>query len=109
MEVVMRFLMKVSIPVEAGNAFLASKPDFGQILSEILESQRAESVFFTAYGGQRTLFYVVNIENNAQMPAIAEPWWFLANASVEFLPAMTPDDLAKAAPDVTNAAKKYGD
>ena len=50
---------------------------------------------------------VVNISDMSQIPALAEPWFLTANAKVEFVPAMTPEDLAKAAPSVAAAVKKY--
>jgi hypothetical protein len=43
----------------------------------------------------------------SQIPALAEPWFLTANAKVKFIPAMMPEDLAKAAPSVTAAVKKY--
>ena len=50
---------------------------------------------------------VVNISDVSQIPALAEPWFLTANAKVEFIPAMTPEDLAKAGPSIEAAVKKY--
>jgi hypothetical protein len=41
------------------------------------------------------------------MPRLAEPWFLAFNASVEFLPAMKPEDSMKAGPDLENAARKF--
>jgi hypothetical protein len=50
---------------------------------------------------------VVNISDVSQIPALAEPWFLTANAKVEFIPAMIPEDLAKASPSIEAAVKKY--
>ena len=39
---------------------------------------------------------------------IAEPWFLALDAAVEIHPVMAPADLAKAAPFMDEAAKKYG-
>jgi hypothetical protein len=51
---------------------------------------------------------VQNIRQATQTPAIAEPFFLWLNAKVEFIPVMTPEDLAKAGPSITAAAKKWG-
>jgi len=102
----MRFLMRVSWDVEAGNAVVRAGK-LGQIIQSILAEQKPEAVYFTAEGGQRGGIIVVNISDVSQIPALAEPWFFTANAKVEFIPAMTPEDLAKAAPNIEAAVKKY--
>jgi hypothetical protein len=102
----MRFLMRVSWDVEAGNAVVRAGK-LGQIIQSILAEQKPEVVYFTAEGGQRGGIIVVNITDASQIPALAEPWFLTANAKVEFIPAMTPEDLAKAAPNIEAAVKKY--
>jgi hypothetical protein len=102
----MRFLMRVSWDVEAGNAVVRAGK-LGQIIQSILAEQKPEAVYFTAESGQRGGIIVVNISDVSQIPALAEPWFLTANAKVEFIPAMTPEDLAKAAPNIEAAVKKY--
>jgi len=101
----MRFLFKVSMPVEAGNA--AAKSGFGAIQS-ILAQQNPEAVYFAAEGGKRTGYLIIHMDDASQIPAIAEPWFLALNASVEVTPAMTPEDLMRAAPAVEQAVKAYG-
>jgi hypothetical protein len=101
----MRFLMKVSFPVEAGNK--AAKDGFS-VIPKILEEQKPEAAYFVADGGTRTGMFIVNLENESDIPALAEPWFLAMNASVEFKPAMIAADLQKAAPSVAEAVKKYG-
>jgi hypothetical protein len=101
----MRFLFKVSIPVEAGNA--AAKNGFSAIQS-ILAQQKPEAAYFVAEDGRRTGLLFINMDDVSQIPALAEPWFLALNAAVEVTPAMTPEDLQKGAPGVAAAVKNYG-
>ena len=103
----MRFMLKVNIPVEAGNtAVRAGK--LGETIQSILAELKPESVYFTADKGQRTGFIFVDMQDASQIPAITEPWFLAFNAQIEFQPVMVPEDLAKAGPAIEQAAKKYG-
>jgi hypothetical protein len=101
----MRFLFKISFPVEAGNA--AAKDGFKAIQS-ILEQQKPEAAYFVAENGKRTGILIINMEAASDIPAIAEPWFLALNAAVEVTPAMIPADLQKAAPAIAQAAKTFG-
>jgi hypothetical protein len=103
----MRMMMKVSIPVEAGNAGIRDGSLVGQIQA-ILEEAKPESAYFAAQDGMRTGFLVVNMDDSSQLPGLAEPWWLAFNASVESFPVMSPDDLQRAGPAIESAIKKYG-
>ena len=102
----MRFLMRISWDVGAGNAVVRAGK-LGQIIQSILAEQKPEAAYFTAEAGQRGGIMVVNISDASQIPALAEPWFLTANAKVEFIPAMIPEDLAKAGPSIEAAVKKY--
>ena len=103
----MRFLIKVSIPVEAGNK-LVREGTLGERMGRILSELKPEAAYFTTDGGMRTGFIVADIKDPHQMPSIAEPWFLALGAGVEFHPAMTPEDLQKAGPDLARAGKTYG-
>ena len=103
----MRFLVKVTIPVEAGNA-LVSDPNFSKRMESILGDIKPERAYFALEGGQRTIYLIVNAAEASQTPAIAEPLWLSLKASVEFIPVMDQADMAKATPAIMQAAKKYG-
>ena len=102
----MRFLVRVSIPVEAGNA-AAKAGKLGATIQSILADLKPEAVYFTDDNGQRTAFLFLEMQNASQIPAIAEPWFLAFNASVEIHRVMVPDDLAKAGKAITAAVKKY--
>jgi hypothetical protein len=101
----MRFLVKVSFPVEAGNA--AAKDGFKAIQS-ILEQQKPEAAYFVAENGKRTGFLIIHMADASEIPAIAEPWFLALNAEVHATPAMVPEDLQKAASAIAHAVKTYG-
>src|SRR6266853_6964484 len=102
----MRFLIKVSIPVEAGNA-AAKAGKLGTTIQSILADLKPEAAYFTDDDGQRTAFVFLEMQDASQIPAIAEPWFLAFNASIEFHPVMVPDDLARAAGAIADAVKKY--
>ena len=102
----MRFLVKVNIPVDAGNA-AAKAGKLGTTIQSILADLKPEAVYFTDDNGQRTGFIFLEMNDASQIPAIAEPWFLAFNASIEFHPVMLPDDLAKAGPAIEQAVKKY--
>ncbi len=102
----MRFFMKVSIPVEAGNE-AAKKGSLGKTVESILAEQKPEAAYFTEVNGQRTGLIFIDMRDASQIPALAEPWFLSFNASVEIRPVMTPADLKKASKDIEKAVKKY--
>ena len=101
----MRFMVKVTMPVETGNA--AARSGF-QAITKILAEQKPEAAYFIEENGKRTGVLFVDMQDPSQIPAIAEPWFLAFNAAVEFHPAMKPEDLAKAAPAIERAVKAYG-
>ncbi len=102
----MRFLLKLEIPMEAGNAAL-SDPKFGQKMQAALKEIGAEAAYFTSMAGQRGGYIIVNMKDASQIPSIAEPFFHWLGAKVEFIPVMTPEDLGKAGPSIAAAVKKW--
>ena len=103
----MRFLLKVEIPTDAGNAAIRD-PEFGHKMQTVLKDIGAEAAYFTALEGYRGGYIVVDVKDASQIPSIAEPFFLWLNATVEFLPVMTPEDLGKAGPSIASAVKKWG-
>ncbi len=102
----MRCLLKVSIPVETGNAAMADG-SLNKTIESILTEFKPEAAYFAEDDGQRTGFIFLDVKEPSQIPAIAEPWFLAFNAQVEFHPAMTVDDLKKAAPGIERAVKNH--
>ena len=102
----MRFLLKVNIPVEAGNA-AAKAGKLGSTIQSIVADQKPEAVYFTDDNGQRTGLLFLEMQDASQIPSIAEPWFLAFNASIEIHPVMVPDDLGKAGSAIEAIVKKY--
>ena len=103
----MRFLVKATIPTEAGNE-LVRDPQFSKRLEGLLSDIRPEAAYFAVEGGQRTIYLIANFKENSQLPSIAEPLWLSLKARVEFIPVMDQADMTKATPSIAQAAKAYG-
>lgn len=102
----MRFMLKVNIPNDAGNA-AAREGKLGTIIQKILEEQKPESVYFTDNNGQRCGFLVIEMQEASQIPSFCEPWFQALNASIELHPVMTPADLAKAADGIKQEVSRF--
>jgi Domain of unknown function (DUF3303) len=102
----MRFLMKMEWPIEAGNAALKD-PKFGEKMAGLLKEMKAEAAYFTTPNGNRGGYIVINMDDPSQMVAMAEPFFYGFKAKVEFIPVMTPQDLAKGMPAAAKAIKEW--
>lgn len=102
----MRFLLKATIPVESGNAFVKD-PNFQQRMEQVMGDIRPEAAFFTIENGQRTIYFIVDVQGVEDMPRIAEPLWLSWNADVTMLPVFIPEDFEKSMPVFEELVKKY--
>jgi hypothetical protein len=102
----MRILLKVNIPVETGNA-AAKAGKLSTTIKTILDELKPEAAYFTDNNGQRCGYLFLDLEEASQIPAICEPWFLAFHAAIEIHPVMVPADLAKAAPAIKKAVKKY--
>jgi hypothetical protein len=102
----MRCLMKVSIPVDTGNAAIADG-SLPKTIESILGDLKPEAAYFAEERGQRTAFIFFDLKDASQIPAVAEPWFLAFHAGVELHPAMNLDDLRKAGPGIEHAVKHY--
>jgi hypothetical protein len=100
-------LLRVSIPVEAGNA-AAKAGTLGSTVEQILADLKPEAAYFFADdNGQRSGSIVFDMKDTSEIPAVAEPWFLAFNAKVSIRPIMNPQDLSKAGPSIGKAAKQY--
>jgi len=100
----MRFVMKVTMPIEASNRTVKDG-SLPRKLQAILADLKPEAAYFTAENGKRGGFFIVNLQDASQMPSMAEPFFLAFNAEVSFQPVMTPEDLAKS--DLDALSKKW--
>ena len=104
----MRMLLRVSIPVETGNA-AAKAGTLGSTVEKILGELKPEaSYFFADDNGNRSASIGFDMKDSSQIPAIAEPWFLAFNAKVSLRPVMSVQDLAAGGPGIANAVKTYG-
>ena len=96
----MRMLLRVSIPVEVGNA-AAKTGTLASTVERILADLKPEAAYFFADdSGQRSGSIVFDMKDASEIPAVAEPWFLAFNAEVSLRPIMNPQDLAKAGPSI---------
>ena len=100
----MRFPLHVSFPPEKFNQAVLDGT-VGAKMGKILDEMKPEAAYFCADGGRRGGYLVVNMNDASEMARLAEPWFLTFDATVEFLPTMTPADRQKA--DLGSLGKKW--
>jgi hypothetical protein len=102
----MRMLLRVSIPVEAGNAAVRAGT-LGATIGRLTRELNPEAAYFFADDdGNRSGSIVFDMKETSQIPAIAEPWFLELNAKVSFRPVMSPKDLDAAGPAISAAGQR---
>ena len=102
----MKCMMKIRIPNPHGNDMIKD-PEFGKKMQKALEEVKAEAAYFTLIDGSRGGYVVVNVDDAAQIPKLAEPFLLWMNAEIDFIPVMTPQDLSKAGPYIESAVRNW--
>jgi hypothetical protein len=88
----MRMMMRARIPVEAGNVGL-TEGTLPATLQEVMALVDPEAVYVGTDQGLRCVTIVFDLKDSSDIPAVTEPFFQQANASVELLPVMNQDDL----------------
>jgi hypothetical protein len=104
-EFAMRFLVKATIPVEAGNKAIRAGM-LSTKMESVLAQLKPEATYFLEEDGHRTAILILEMKDASQIPSIAEPFFLSMNAEVRFHPVMTPEDLGRAGLD--ELGKKWG-
>jgi hypothetical protein len=94
----MRMLMHVKLPPEPFPTAVR-KGTVADTMQRILGESKPEAAYFTEYGGKRGAIFIVDVADASKIPSLAEPWFLLFNADVEFHAVMTPDELGRAGVD----------
>ena len=88
----MRTMMKVSIPVEAGNKGIAEGALPKTVLS-FVEQMKPEASYFGSENGMRTAYFVFDLKDASMIPTAAEPFFMNLHAAISFQPVMNLDDM----------------
>ena len=100
--------MLMILQVKLSNAaFNAAVKDgsVGKKIESIMHEIKPEAAYFTEYDGCRGAILVVNVPEPSAVPRLAEPWFLLFSADVQFHIVMSPADLEKAG--LNELAKKW--
>lgn len=73
-----------------------------------MEELKPEAAYFTDIEGARGAYFIVNMDDASQLPAMAEPLFFGMGATIKVHLVMTAENLQKATPSLEQAAQKYG-
>lgn len=88
----MRIMMKVEIPVDAGNKAIQDNK-IADILGNVFGNIQPEAAYFGVDDGMRTGWVVFDLKDESQIPVIAEPLFQGLDARLSWTPVMTQDDL----------------
>ena len=88
----MRMMMKVSIPVEAGNRGV-KEGILPKTVMGFVEQMKPEACYFTPEGGKRTAIFFFDLTDPTMIPTAAEPFFTNLNAAIEMSPVMNLDDM----------------
>jgi len=90
----MRTLLRITVPVEAGNIAIRDGR-LQKLIASNLETLKPEAAYFYPERGQRSAIFVFDMKDSSEIAKIAEPFFLELNATVEYFPVMNPDDLTK--------------
>lgn len=94
----MRMILDWKMPLEPFNSMVRAGTA-GANIQKVLKALNAEAVYFSARGASRGGLAIVDVADASKIPSLAEPLFLTFNATVEFHPCMTPEDLGKAGLD----------
>ena len=100
----MRMLVDAEFPIEPFNT-MTKNGTVGPAIEKAMADIKPVSAYFLERHGNRGCCLIVDVPDPSHIPAIAEPLFLLFNASVQFHPVMSPEDLGNAGLD--DLGKKY--
>jgi hypothetical protein len=88
----MRVMMKVSVPVEAGNRGI-KEGILPKTIMGFVEQMKPEACYFMPEGGKRNALFVFDLADPTMIPTAAEPFFAHLNAAIEITPVMNLEDM----------------
>jgi hypothetical protein len=102
----MRWMIKFSVPVDAGNELVTSGK-IGQNFQSLIEDFKPEAAYFFPENGQRSGFMIVNMTDSSDLAKVAESFWHGLHADISVTPVMNGEDLAKGLSGIEGIIKRY--
>ncbi len=99
----MRTLIRISMDTEKSNATIKAG-GFPELLRVAIARLQPEATYFYAEHGKRTALFVADLKESSEIPAIAEPFFMEAGATVELFPTMNVEELQRG---LAEAAKGF--
>jgi hypothetical protein len=90
----MRTMLKITMPVEAGNRAIKDGR-LNKIIQATIAKLKPEASYFVADAGVRSAMFFFDMKDSSEIPIIAEPLFIELEAKVELYPAMNAADLQK--------------
>jgi hypothetical protein len=90
----MRMLLRVKVPVEAGNRAIKDGT-LARVLRQVAERVQPEASYALAENGQRAAYMFFDMKDPSMIPEIAEPIFMSLNAELELIPVMNMEELQK--------------
>ena len=88
----MRTMLKASGDVAKTNQAIRDG-SLGKALQQVAEQIQPELTWFATDNGKRTAYYIFDLNDPSDIAAISEPLYFAFDATVEFMPIMSAEEL----------------
>lgn len=88
----MRVMLKVTVPVEAGNKGI-KEGILPKTIMRFVEEMKPEASYFFPENGRRAALFFFDLKNPTAIPAAVEPFFSNLNAAIELTPAMNLEDM----------------
>ena len=85
-------MMKVSIPVEAGNKGIKDG-SLPKTVMGFVDQMKPEAAYFGPEDGNRTALFVFDLKDPSSIPSAAESFFMNLSASIELTPVMNLQDM----------------
>ncbi len=91
----MRMMAKVELgDVEKVNEVVRSG-HVQQVFQTVMDRLQPEAIYFGPVNGNRGCYIILNMEDSSYLPFFSEPFFQEMNATIEWLPLMSGDELQR--------------
>lgn len=90
----MRMLVRIQVSTADGNRAIQDGT-FPAVVEKAMQELEPEAAYFVAEDGKRTFYWFLNMDDQSDLPWVAERFFTGLNATVQTTPAMTIEDVQK--------------